>query len=43
VAKFLNTPHYQTLLPDLIVAADNFNGMVDFFLHPERLNFNLDF
>jgi hypothetical protein len=31
------------LLPDLIVAADNFNGTVDFFLHPEWSNFNLDF
>ncbi len=43
VAKFLNTPHYQTLLPDLIAAADNFDGAVEFFLHPERSNFSSNF
>jgi hypothetical protein len=34
-AKFLNTPHYQTLLPDLIAAADNFDGAVGFSFTPK--------
>jgi hypothetical protein len=31
------------MLPDLIDAANNFNGAVNFFLHPERSNLDSDF